>query len=182
MIHLVLGGARSGKSSFALALCNERAAKRNLNKHFVAAATAFDGEMESRIARHQQERGDDWQLSETPLALIERIQQAQQGDLLLVDCLTLWLNNQLYHHPEQDIEQLFKVVAECLQTTPADVVLIANEVGLGVIPMGAVSRQFVDAAGWLNQAIARVADEVTFVAAGLPVVLKSAVPENDASE
>jgi len=90
----------------------------------------------------------------------------------LVDCLTLWLNNQLYHFPEQDVEQLFENLATALSDCSADVVLIANEVGLGVIPVGEVSRQFVDAAGWLNQAVARVADKVTFVAAGLPMTLK----------
>lgn len=184
MIHLILGGARSGKSRFALAWANQRVLEHPVmqHKHFVATAEAMDTEMADRIQRHQRERGDDWQLAEVPLELANYLQQGvqqqgvQQPAVVLVDCLTLWLNNQLYHFPEQDFDalrtNLVAAVSQCQGDSKQDLVLVANEVGLGIVPMGEVSRVFVDQAGWLNQALAQVADNVTFVAAGLPMTLK----------
>lgn len=178
MIHLILGGARSGKSRFALQWATQRATERNLNKQFVATAEWMDGEMNDRIRRHQQERGSDWQLAEVPLELASYLQQqgSQQPAVVLVDCLTLWLNNQLYHHPEQDFDRLRQTleysIAGYQGECGPDLVLVANEVGLGVVPLGETSRTFVDQAGWLNQALAQCADRVSFVAAGLPMTLK----------
>ena len=189
MIHLILGGARSGKSRFALEWANQRAGQRALVKQFIATAEAFDDEMSERIQRHQQERGSDWLLSEVPLTLADHlgaiaaqeiaaqeIAAQKHAQIVLVDCLTLWLNNQLYHRPDQDVEQmrstLVEAVGEFGGRSQSDLVLVANEVGLGIVPMGEVSRVFVDQAGWLNQALAQVADQVTFVAAGLPMTLK----------
>ena len=91
---------------------------------------------------------------------------------MLTDCLTLWLNNQLYHYPDQDFTALFSALTDVLSTRTGPTFVVANEVGLGVIPADAVSRRFVDLAGWLNQAVALAADNVTFVAAGLPLSLK----------
>ncbi|WP_221794971.1 bifunctional adenosylcobinamide kinase/adenosylcobinamide-phosphate guanylyltransferase [Oceanobacter mangrovi] len=172
MIHLIIGGARSGKSSFALQQANQRAAVLGYHKQFVATATPFDAEMQARIERHQQERGADWSLAEVPLQLAEHLVTANAGSVLLIDCLTLWLNNRLYLWPDADFEQLSDPLLSALASCPADVLLIANEVGLGVIPMGEETRRFVDYAGWLNQAVARLADQVTLVSAGLPLVLK----------
>lgn len=92
--------------------------------------------------------------------------------ILLIDCLTLWLNNQLFEYPEQNFNTLFSELLSALQACKCDIFLVANEVGLGVIPMGEVSRTFVDQAGWLNQALAASVDKVTFIAAGLPMTLK----------
>ena len=172
MIHLILGGARSGKSSFALKEAEQLINEENLNAVFVATATASDDEMVARIERHKQERGEHWQLREVPLDLVNELNNANEKDLLLIDCLTLWLNNQLYLRPEDDPALATQQLTDALNGCQASVLLIANEVGLGVIPMGEVSRIFVDQAGWLNQAIGRIADRVTFVAAGLPLELK----------
>lgn len=169
MIQLILGGARSGKSSLAESLAEQ------LDKpvSYLATATAGDEEMQARIERHQQQRPSHWHLIEEQLALTECIRQhsASEG-VLLVDCLTLWLSNQLFKTPAGDLDSLRDELCAALQCCNADVILVSNEVGLGVVPMGAVSRQFVDHAGWLNQAVARVADRVVLVSAGLPLLLK----------
>lgn len=171
MIQLILGGARSGKSNYAVQQAVSLSQLNSQQVTYVATATAIDNEMSARIRRHQQERPKTWLLAEVPLNLTAFIQQ-HQGSVLLIDCLTLWLNNQLYHYPQQDFSALFTTLCAALQNSQFDIILVANEVGLGIIPLGSVSRQFVDQAGWLNQAIARCADKVSFVAAGLPLSLK----------
>lgn len=177
-IQLVLGGARSGKSAFAQKQVAQLQQQTGLSVIYVATATPLDDEMQRRIVRHQQDRPKDWQLAEVPLELADFISQqnTQSPAILLIDCLTLWLNNQLYHYPEQEFDILFEQLATSLRNSKSPVFMVSNEVGLGVIPMGEVTRQFVDQAGWLNQKIASVANEVTFVAAGLPLSLKSNLP------
>ena len=180
MLHLIIGGARSGKSNFALQQALNLSQQSGKNVTFVATATATDTEMAKRIMRHQQERPDHWALAEVPLNLTEYIEQYSdkgittdnEHAILLIDCLTLWLNNQLYHQPQQDFSMLFQGFIQALRTSKSNVIMVANEVGLGIIPMGDVTRKFVDQAGWLNQAVASIADQVTFVAAGLPMALK----------
>lgn len=169
MIHLVLGGARSGKSTFA----EQLAADSGKAVRYIATATGDDAEMQDRIARHQTQRPSHWTLSEQPLALAQLIAEQQGDELLLVDCLTLWLSNHLLHPEPEDLHQLQSELCEALQHCTADVVLVSNEVGQGIVPMGELSRRFVDHAGWLNQAVARVADHVTLISAGLPLSLKS---------
>lgn len=166
MIQLILGGARSGKSSLAELL----ASQGTQPVHYVATATAGDDEMQARIERHQAQRPAHWQLTEEPLALTNVIKQHHHGTLL-VDCLTLWLSNQLLLNPQPDLDTLRDELCEALQQCAAPIILVSNEVGLGVVPMGEISRQFVDHAGWLNQAVARVADRVILVTAGIPQVL-----------
>lgn len=178
-VHLILGGARSGKSSYA-----ERQARQHLacmpagRLHYVATAIAFDDEMRERIAHHQNQRGDDWREHEAPTQLIRTLAEMQAGDVVLVDCLTLWLNNVIYNDGQtmnaRQISQQVDKLAETLDQTQATILLVSNEVGMGVVPMGEVSRLFVDHAGWMNQAIAAVADSVVLVAAGLPLSLKAA--------
>lgn len=170
MIHLILGGARSGKSSYAERL----AAESGLAVRYLATAAAGDAEMQARIERHRQQRPAHWAVHEEPLRLSEAIRaHTDPGELLLVDCLTLWLSNQLLHPSEPDLERLREELCEALAACPGEVVLVSNEVGMGIVPMGELSRRFADHAGWLNQAVARVADRVTLVAAGLPLALKS---------
>ncbi len=171
MIHLILGGARSGKSSFALSQVTQLSQANQKNVVFIATATASDGEMSERIIRHQAERPKHWTLIEEPLHLDQTINRCESS-IVLIDCLTLWLNNQLFADPEQDFSVLFSQLQSALARSNCDLFLVSNEVGLGVIPMGEISRQFVDQAGWLNQALAKQADKVTFVAAGLPMQLK----------
>ncbi|EEX92227.1 adenosylcobinamide kinase/adenosylcobinamide-phosphate guanylyltransferase [Vibrio orientalis CIP 102891 = ATCC 33934] len=175
-IHLILGGARSGKSRYAEHCVSEFA--HQSNKHYIATAIAFDEEMKARIAHHQRSRGDSWTEHECPTELATLLTRFDSGDVVLVDCLTLWLNNIIYNDgvalSENQIQQRVSELVEVLGTTSAQVILVSNEVGLGVVPMGEVSRLFVDNAGWMNQAIAKVAEQVTFVAAGLPMTLKGA--------
>jgi adenosylcobinamide kinase/adenosylcobinamide-phosphate guanylyltransferase len=174
MIHLVLGGARSGKSRFALEQVLQLSEKTGLPVTFVATATASDPEMAQRIAYHEAERPDHWRLAEVPMDLNFLLAETKflPEQILLIDCLTLWLNNQLFEYPEQNFKILFSDLLDALQTCKCDIFLVSNEVGLGIIPMGEVSRQFVDQAGWLNQALAARVDKVTFIAAGLPMTLK----------
>lgn len=189
MVHLILGGARSGKSCFA-----EQAAKQEhqallmrlpqAQLNYVATAIAFDDEMQARIAHHQQQRTSEWQEHECPEQLPELIATFSAHDVVLVDCLTLWLNNVIYNHGQQaheaEIKKRVEQLCFAVEQTPATLVIVANEVGLGVIPMGEVSRLFVDNAGWLNQALAKLATRVSFIAAGLPIVLKDIVLKDTA--
>ncbi|WP_331344299.1 bifunctional adenosylcobinamide kinase/adenosylcobinamide-phosphate guanylyltransferase [Cellvibrio sp. UBA7661] len=169
MIELILGGARSGKSRYAEA----RAQASNKSVLYIATATALDDEMAARIAHHQQQRPQHWQLLECPLTLSETLaQEAQKDQIILVDCLTLWLNNQLFHYPHQDFSTLYDALLSSIANAKADIIFVANEVGLGIIPLGEISRTFVDEAGRLNQRIAQAADKVFFIAAGLPLQLK----------
>ncbi|MCY0966736.1 bifunctional adenosylcobinamide kinase/adenosylcobinamide-phosphate guanylyltransferase [Parathalassolituus penaei] len=180
MIHLVLGGARSGKSRLALnrvLAAHEAGAglpqSGEWPRYFVATATILDDEMNARIERHRQERDAGWTLAEVPLDLVGWLREhGQQPGVILVDCLTLWLNNQLYHFPDQDFPALFADLLDALRRSVADVWLVSNEVGLGIIPMGEITRRFVDEAGRLNQTLAAGADTVTLVVAGLPLALK----------
>lgn len=168
MIELIIGGARSGKSGYALKKAQESQGK----KHFIATAEAKDGEMKDRIERHQQERGSDWHLIEEPLSLSTTIQQFSAEDIVLVDCLTLWLSNWLCcDSPELWTDEKLAFI-NALQISPANWLLVSNEVGMGVTPMGDLSRQFIDECGWLHQNLAQVADRVSLVMFGLPQTLK----------
>lgn len=177
VIELILGGARSGKSRYTQQRAILLASDKDCQVVYVATAQKTDSEMASRIERHQQDRPATWQVEEVPLALGEWFQQAEQlpEQVILVDCLTLWLNNQLYHFPKQNFEALFEQLIKQLVASKHHILLVANEVGLGVIPIGEVSRRFVDLAGWLNQAMATSADSVTFIVAGLPMPLKESL-------
>ncbi|GGY74563.1 bifunctional adenosylcobinamide kinase/adenosylcobinamide-phosphate guanylyltransferase [Cellvibrio zantedeschiae] len=170
-ITLVIGGARSGKSKYA----EQLAINSQLPVTYVATATALDAEMEARIIHHQTRRPVDWALHECPLDLANLLEnEAQKEHTILVDCLTLWLNNQLYKDSTQNFSLLFSELVEAIKDSPAKIILVSNEVGLGIIPLGEVTRQFVDEAGRLNQFLAQVADQVIFTVAGLPLVLKQA--------
>jgi len=168
MLTLILGGARSGKSRLAL----QRAEATGKPVSFIATAQAHDAEMADRIARHQAERPAHWVTVEAPLDLAEAIRTAPSG-IIVVDCLTLWLTNWLCQPEPNDFSTARATLLATLLARHADeIVLVSNETGLGIIPLGALTRRFVDEAGWLNQDIARIADEVIFVAAGLPLTLK----------
>ena len=165
-VSLILGGARSGKSARALAL----AGPPHL---FIATAEALDEEMRDRIRLHKAGRGASWGLVEEPLELAEALRShAADGTTLVVDCLTLWLSNLI--HRERDPEAETGRLIEALAAAPGRVVLVSNEVGMGLVPLTALGRDFRDAQGRLNQRIAGAADHVEFVAAGLPLVLKGA--------
>lgn len=172
---LVLGGCRSGKSRFALELA-ERMGKRRL---FVATAEPFDDEMRERIAKHRAARGPEWQTVEAPLALAEALRErAGKVDVALVDCLTVWLGNLLCpeHQPPRSQEDAVPSLLAELGRRRAHVVVVSNEVGLGIVPENALARRFRDEQGRLNQQVAAIADCVVFVAAGLPMTLKGKLP------
>ncbi|MBU2979620.1 bifunctional adenosylcobinamide kinase/adenosylcobinamide-phosphate guanylyltransferase [Alteromonas sp. C1M14] len=172
MIHFILGGARSGKSRYAQQWVSERCQQTQQDVTYIATATVTDAQMEKRIQRHQQDRPAHWKLIEAPYTLPQAVATHNNDDIILIDCLTLWLNNLLFKHPQQDFDAVFSQLTTALKSRTGTTVVVSNEVGLGIIPMGEVSRQFVDQAGWLNQAMAATADKVTFVAAGLPLTLK----------
>lgn len=168
-IHFVLGGARSGKTRHALIL----AESAGLAPAYVATATAFDNEMQARIDAHKAERDSRWVTIEAPLALPGTIRTHAATDrVLLVDCLTLWLNNLMFG--EEDVAQATDALCAALQEAGGPVILVSNEIGLGLVPETPLGRRFRDAQGRLNQRVAEVADRVTFVAAGLPLQLKPA--------
>ncbi len=168
-VELILGGARSGKSSYAEA----RAQNSGLTVKYIATATVYDEEMTQRVLHHQQQRPAHWQVIEEPLALAEVIRGHSDPDTcLLVDCLTLWLSNSLFGEHDLIWAEAKAQLLDALKQVQGPVILVSNEVGQGIVPMGDMSRRFVDEAGWLHQAIARQADRVVFVTAGLPQLLK----------
>jgi len=165
-IILITGGARSGKSTRA-----EARARVFPGRHvYVATAEPLDAEMRERIARHRARRGNRWLERETPLELVTALVETDGQGARLVDCLTLWLSNLM--HAERDWEKEALRLAETLGRQNSPVVLVTNEVGLGIVPDNALARRFRDAAGILNQMVARVADEVEFLVAGLPMRVK----------
>ncbi|MGO4711769.1 bifunctional adenosylcobinamide kinase/adenosylcobinamide-phosphate guanylyltransferase [Bradyrhizobium sp. 2TAF24] len=169
---LVLGGARSGKSSFAESLI----AASGLARIYVATAAAGDDEMRARIAHHRDRRGAGWTTREVELDLVEVLARDSDVDVaVLVDCLTLWLSNLM--HAGRDAAREGTRLADWLRNATCPVVLVSNEVGLGLVPETPLGRSFRDAQGRLNQTIAAAVPEVAFVAAGLPLWLKrSSIP------
>jgi adenosylcobinamide kinase/adenosylcobinamide-phosphate guanylyltransferase len=168
-VTLVLGGARSGKSRYAERLV-EAAAAGGL---YCATAEAGDAEMACRIAAHRARRGPFWHTVETPLALASVIASEARSELpLLIDCLTLWLSNLLL--AGRPVDEETAALCAALRLAEGSVVLVANEVGMGLVPETPLGRRFRDAAGRLNQEVAALADRVVFVAAGLPLMLKEA--------
>ena len=165
---LILGGARSGKSAHAESLVLQS----GLAPIYIATAEALDGEMAARIRHHRDRRSVAWHTVEAPLALAEALLTQSRADrALLVDCLTLWLTNLLL--AQRDLDAASGQLLAALAVLPGPVVLVSNEVGLGVVPLGRLSRYFVDGAGRLHQRLAAQADWVRFIAAGLPLDLKA---------
>ena len=168
---LVIGGARSGKSSLALDICN----KMEGNRYFIATAQAFDDEMEGRIKRHQEERGNEWKTIEEAIGIAEKIKEVEGDEaIILVDCLTLWLSN-LYMKYESDTDSVYDKIDELLDRlaeTKGRIVLVSNEVGMGIVPENKLARLYRDAAGTMNRKIAEKANKVVITFSGLPIVLK----------
>jgi len=166
-VTLVLGGARSGKSAHAETLI----AAAGGAPVYVATAEPGDDEMAERIAAHRARRGEGWRTVEAPVALAETLRtEARAGNAVLVDCLTIWLSNLLI--AARDIEAEVEALMAALDGVGGTVVLVSNEVGLGIVPENALARAFRDHAGRLNQRIAAAADRVVLVTAGLPMTLK----------
>lgn len=173
-VILITGGSRSGKSRFAL----EKASSFS-RKVFLATALAIDSEMEKRIARHQKERDLNFRTVEEPIHLAQAIRaNAPSVDGILVDCLTFWLNNLFYHSgmPEADFSESFNQEIDdflkVIEQKPTTLILVTNEINMGVIPADPLTRRFVEKQGWLNQEVARRADEVVLMVSGIPQILK----------
>ena len=177
--HLILGGARSGKSHLAERLAQDS----GLPVSVIVTAEALDAEMAERIRRHREDRPSTWRVVETPVALAQALRdEAHEGRCVIVDCLTLWLMNLMTdadalpaplhadHLPRFLAERA--ALLDCLPQLPGQILLVANEVGLGLVPETPLGRLFRDEAGRMNQAVAAICERVTFVAAGLPLTLK----------
>ena len=163
----VLGGARSGKSAFAERLV----VQTGLSRHYIATGRAWDDEMRARITHHREARGTGWTTHEEPLELVSCLRSLDDSsNVILVDCLTLWLTNLMLE--ERDVAAASAELADCLTVTKTGIVLVSNEVGLGIVPENRMARDFRDHAGRLHQEIASIAREVYFVAAGLPLKMK----------
>jgi len=180
---LVFGGARSGKSAFAEQLAS-RLSDGKKEVLYLATAKAGDAEMQERIEHHRTRRPAHWGTLEQSLELGAAITAASRADnIILVDCLTVWLSNLLFSEvtdfpevghitPPQQFAVQRQALLDTLTQAPGQIILVSNEVGMGIVPMGAVSRWFIDEAGRLNQAVAAIADNVVWVAAGLPLYFK----------
>ena len=182
-IHLILGGARSGKSAYAEKLAIES----DLAVTYIATAQVYDDEFKARVQHHKDRRPSDWQLIEAPHFLGDALQgawilasRASKNSPLkpcvIIDCLTLWLAQCICPDcaPPDSIDwngQRAKFLA-ILPTLEADIIIVSNEVGMGIVPLGEINRKFQDEQGRLNQAVAKIADKVSFIAAGLPIYLK----------
>lgn len=166
---LVLGGARSGKSGYALGLAEAAAAERL----YLATGSAGDAEMAARIERHRAERGAGWTTLEEPLAIAAALDgEARVGRVVLVDCLTLWLANALF--ASRDVAVEIARLCEAIGRLRGPAVFVSNEVGAGIVPATRAGREFRDWQGRVNQCVARACDGVVMVAAGLPTLLKPA--------
>ena len=164
---MVLGGAASGKSAFAEQLVLRQPGR----PVYIATAQAFDDEMAGKIDIHRARRGADWTTIEEPLDLCGAIAGADAEDaVVLVDCLTLWLNNLMA--ADRDVKAATAELVQAMRRARGKIVFVANELGLGIVPENAMARAFRNDHGALNQAVAAAADRVVFVAAGLPLVLK----------
>ncbi len=170
-ITLVIGGCRSGKSSYALNRANSLADDKKI---FMATSVPTDQEMENRVICHQQERGDGWLTVEEPVNLPNKIMAfAQDSHVILVDCLTLWTSNLMFREYDQaDILAKTQEMSNAMKKAPCPVILVTNEVGAGIVPENALARKFRDMAGFVNQTVARDADRVVWMVAGIPNTIK----------
>lgn len=165
-VSLILGGAKSGKSKYA-----EDLSANYENKLYIATAEARDEEMKDRIKAHQKQRGTNWQTIEEPLNIKDHLEaQNEPNSVILVDCMTIWLSN--LFEQNCNIETETNLLLKTLPNCSADVIMVSNEVGLSIVPENALARKFRDEQGILNQKLAKVANNVVFIAAGLPINLK----------
>lgn len=168
MIHFIIGGARSGKSSYAENLAGNSGAE----VIYIATAQAYDDEMQGRIQQHKKRRPSEWLTFEEPLEISNVINnESHINTCLLIDCMTLWMSNLLCEN--KDISHYKQQLIDALRKVEGDIILVSNETGMGVIPMGELTRRFCDESGWLHQEIAALADQVVLMVAGIPVVIKS---------
>ncbi|UCD32384.1 MAG: bifunctional adenosylcobinamide kinase/adenosylcobinamide-phosphate guanylyltransferase [Desulfobacterales bacterium] len=170
-VILVIGGCRSGKSRYAL---NLAAQVPGQNKIFVATCIPGDDEMKQRVDQHKKEREPYWKTIEVPVLLPEAIiENSRKGNVLVIDCLTLWVNNLFMENDDQEhIEKQVKKLTRSFEQAQCPVILVSNEVGTGIVPENKLARRFRDVMGYSNQNIAASADKVIWIVAGIPVTIK----------
>ncbi len=167
---LILGGARSGKSHYAEKLAIESGKE----VVYIATAKVLDEEMVQRVSRHKTDRPTEWETIEEPLALADSLQHWASPDrVILVDCLTMWLTNLLSDSDKSLLQNELDQLLSCLPELPGTLIFVSNEVGMGIIPMGELTRVFVDEAGRLHQQLAQLVDNVVLMVAGLPHIIKA---------
>jgi adenosylcobinamide kinase / adenosylcobinamide-phosphate guanylyltransferase len=169
-LTLVLGGARSGKSAYAQRRTETAAAQHGSAPVMIATAQAFDAEMEARIAAHRAERGDGWRTIEAPLDLAAAVEGLKPGEAATIDCLTLWLSNLIL--ADQDVAAASGRLVAILTATQANLCVVSNEVGMGIVPDNALARRFRDEAGRLHQQVAAAAGCMVVMFAGVALTLK----------
>lgn len=167
MIYFIIGGARSGKSSYAESLARNSGS----DVIYIATAQAYDDEMQRRIQQHKNQRPGAWVTVEEPIEISDVIRnESAVNNCLLIDCLTLWVTNLL--SADKNITDYKDRLVEALGCVKGDIILVSNETGMGVVPLGELTRRYCDEAGWLHQKIAALADQVILMVAGIPVVIK----------
>jgi adenosylcobinamide kinase/adenosylcobinamide-phosphate guanylyltransferase len=170
-IIFVIGGCRSGKSTYALQTAEKMPAERKI---FIATCVPQDDEMKQRVAKHQTTRSRSWTTVEEPLKLWEAIlQNSRRADVILIDCLTLWVSNLLMEtDDEEKLEEAISQLIDTLKKVTCSIVLVSNEVGTGIVPENRLARQYRDIIGLANQAVAKTASKVIWMVAGIPVTVK----------
>ncbi|MDZ7830147.1 MAG: bifunctional adenosylcobinamide kinase/adenosylcobinamide-phosphate guanylyltransferase [Desulfobacterales bacterium] len=170
-VTFVLGGCRSGKSSHALTLAQKRLGAENC---FIATCVPYDDEMNDRVRRHQAERGENWRTVDAPLELPETIEkQGRTADVMVVDCLTLWMNNLIMEDlSDEAVFEKVETLKRALDNVQCPVFVVSNEVGGGIVPENQLARRFRDLTGFANQRVAECANQVIWMVAGIPVRIK----------
>ena len=175
--YLILGGARSGKSAYAEEIAAFVSESSSLKVAYIATAIAFDDEMKARIEHHKASLPAIWDCIEEPIYLADfLIQNSAKDKIILIDCLTLWLNNLLIKDDPDLLNCEIKKFLDCIETLSGTIIFVSNEVGLGVIPMGEITRQFVDESGRLHQQLAKLVDHVLLMVAGIAMPVKGCKP------
>lgn len=168
--YLILGGARSGKSHYAEKLAQDSGREVT----YIATAKIGDEEIQERVNHHQKDRPTEWKTIEEPIALAKILKDNAQNDrVLLVDCLTMWIINLLSHDDQTLLHQEVEALIDCVSELPGQIIFVSNEIGMGIIPMGELTRQYVDEAGRLHQKLAQQVNHVILMVAGIPSIIKS---------
>lgn len=165
MITLITGGVKSGKTTFALKL-----GRRYQNKLYIATAESFDEEMQNKIQRHKDERDRSWSTIEEPTEICNAVKRCLEFEYTVLDCITVWINNLFYH--QKGVEKYVDMFIESLKYVDANLTIVTNEIGLGLIPADKLSRDYTNILGITNQKIALAADMVIFMVSGLPIYIK----------
>lgn len=173
--YLVLGGVKSGKSRHAQTLAEKVSSQVTL----IVTAQALDEEMADRIQRHRDERPDHWKVMEEPLNLADALMQCLESEVVMIDCLTLWLTNLLMNEDESFLQQQIQAFQEAVEAFPRPLVLVSNETNMGIMPLGDLTRRYCDEAGLLHQHVAQACDQVELMVAGLPLSLKNNLTESE---